>query len=246
MQTETKGIVLRQYKMPGGRRMILLFSDKFGKISAGTNISENRKGKSALILRPFTYGKYELNKTRESYFINAGEVIKSHYRIGEDIDKYMQASYAMELTSRILPEEAVAPEIFFLLCDFLDLIEKRKGKYDTLTIAFMVKLLCCTGSNPVMDKCMLCGKGDGVKGFHIDEGGVICSDCISSENHKDILIFPDGFDIVNVLKYLINNPLQSLEKLALDDTLASLLKEMLRKWLACHLDIENLKSEVFI
>ena len=53
MITDTEAIVLRQVKTVGGRRMILLFSKKFGKISVGTNATEGGKSKSALAIRPF-------------------------------------------------------------------------------------------------------------------------------------------------------------------------------------------------
>ncbi|MGI6752550.1 MAG: DNA repair protein RecO [Anaerovoracaceae bacterium] len=247
MYIETEGIVLRQYKISSGRRMILMFSNKLGKISAGTNISEKNRSKSALILRPFTYGKYELKQVGEAYFINSGEVIRSHYKIGEDIDKYMEASYVMELTSKVLPEEASAPDIFNLLLNFLTMIEKRRSKYRTLTIGYIVKLLVATGSIPQLGSCVICGKRESLVGFCAEEGGMVCINCISSQNHhKDILIFPSCFDIVNVLKYLMNNPLNRLEKLALEDNIAAVLKDMLRIWLACHLDIKDLKSEGFI
>ena len=55
MITDTEGIVLRQTKTVAGRRMILLFSRKFGKISVGTSAAEGGKNKSALAARPFTY-----------------------------------------------------------------------------------------------------------------------------------------------------------------------------------------------
>ena len=98
MITDTEGIVLRQTKTVAGRRMILLFSRKFGKISVGTSAAEGGKNKSALAARPFTYGRYELFKGRDSYNLNNGQVIKSYYGIGEDLDKYLAASYVLELT----------------------------------------------------------------------------------------------------------------------------------------------------
>ena len=45
MITETEGIVLRQTKISGGRRMILIFTKQYGKISAGTSLNEKGKGK---------------------------------------------------------------------------------------------------------------------------------------------------------------------------------------------------------
>ena len=62
MYTETEGIVLRQTKTVNGRRIILLFSEKYGKSAAGTSIKETGKKKSSLALRPFAYGRYELYK----------------------------------------------------------------------------------------------------------------------------------------------------------------------------------------
>ena len=39
MITDTDAIVLRQVKTVNGRRMLLLFSQKYGKISVGSNLT---------------------------------------------------------------------------------------------------------------------------------------------------------------------------------------------------------------
>lgn len=109
MYTSTEGIIFRQVKATGGRRMILLFTKKYGKISAGSSLSEKGKGKTALAMRPFTYGVYELYKGREYYNLNNAEVRKSYFRIGDDLDKYMQASLVLELTEKMIPEEVPQP-----------------------------------------------------------------------------------------------------------------------------------------
>ena len=131
MITDTEGIVLRQVRTVGGRRMILLFSRKFGKINVGTSINEGGKNKSALAVRPFTNGRYELFKGRESYNLNSGQVLQSFYRIGEDLDKYMAASYVLELTEKLLPEEMAQPRLYQLLLDFLEEMEQREKKHGT-------------------------------------------------------------------------------------------------------------------
>ena len=84
--------------------MIVLLSEKYGKISAGTSISEKGKNKTALALRPFTKGRYELFKNKETYNINGAETMESFFSLGEDVDKYMIASYALELTDLMLEE----------------------------------------------------------------------------------------------------------------------------------------------
>lgn len=145
MYIQTEGIVLRQVKTINSRRMITIFSKNYGKISCGSSISEGGKNKTALALRPFTYGKYELFKGRESYNIQGAETLKSYYALGEDVDKYMAACYVLELTDKALMEEQPQPKLFMLLLDFLEMLEKRKKAYNTLVIGYQLKLLKLQG-----------------------------------------------------------------------------------------------------
>ena len=92
MIISTDGIVLRQRKIANNRRMIVLFTKQYGKISAGTSVNEKSRSKAALALRPFTYAEYDIFKGREAYSINSAQVNKSFYSIGEDIDRFMNAS----------------------------------------------------------------------------------------------------------------------------------------------------------
>ncbi|MBR0481572.1 MAG: DNA repair protein RecO [Firmicutes bacterium] len=154
MYTETEGIILKQIKTTGGRRMILLLTEKYGMISAGTSIPEKGRNKSSLALRPFTMGRYELYKGRDSFSINGAETVKSFYSIGEDIDKYMAASYVLELTEKMVPEDEASPRMYELLKSFLELIADRKTEFDTPVIAYQIKALAASGlalsQNPLL------------------------------------------------------------------------------------------------
>ncbi|WP_324823832.1 DNA repair protein RecO [Sinanaerobacter sp. ZZT-01] len=246
MYTDTEGIIFKQIKTVSGRRMVILFSKKFGKISAGTSINEKGKGKSALAMRPFTYGKYELYKNRDTYHINGAEVIKSYYRIGEDIEKYMCCSYILELTERVLAEDAKATEIFYLLLDFLSLMEERKKKFETLVLAYQVKLLQLFGSMPRVDACVRCGSKENLTNFSIKDGGVVCKACLLQENANDGLIYELNFAIVDILRYFLQHSLKALKNLALEEAVQGQLQKILKDYFAYHLDIKTLKSEGFV
>ena len=64
MLISTEGIVLKQHKIAGNRRMITIFSRRYGRIQAGTAMNERGKNRSALALRPFTFAEYEIFKNR--------------------------------------------------------------------------------------------------------------------------------------------------------------------------------------
>ncbi len=253
MVTDTEGIVLRQVKAAGGRRMISLFSKKFGKISVGTGMTEGGRSKTALAVRPFSYGRYELFKSRDNYNLNSGHVIKSYYSLGENLDKYMAASYVLELTDKILPEELPQPKLFSLLIDFLDAVEKRGKKHNTLVMAYMVKLLDIAGMMPEIDSCVCCGEKFENRNrqkyiyFSIEEGGIICRKCVSklSDGENRSLIYKADFDIIEILKYFQRMPMQAFEKIALNDNMYNELQRIMKEYISYHMDIRGLKSESF-
>lgn len=248
MFTDTEGIIFRQVKTVNGRRMVLLFSKKYGKISAGTNLNEKGRNKSSLAMRPFTFGKYELFKNRDNYHINGMEVIKSYYRIGEDVEKYMYCSYILEFTEKLLQEDAPAPEIFSMILDFFDIMEKRSQKYISFILAYQIKVLQESGSMPQVRQCVLCGGREEPELFSIREGGIICRNCCLNIHHdvNDTLIYKVNFGIVNILRYILDNPLKSFANLALDDEIQKQLSKIIKSYISYHLDIGVLKSESFL
>jgi len=244
MHINSEGIVFRQVKIGGGRKMIHLFTKKYGKISAGSSIPEKTRTKSAMATQLFTYSNYEIFKSKDYYNINSGEVKKTYYRIAEDVDKYMQASFVLELTEKMLPEELPQPRLFNLLIDFFAEMEKREKKHETLVLAYEVKALDLLGSFPQLDQCACCGSRENLTCFSIRDGGMICGNCGNKAN--DTLIYQPKFDIVNVLKYFLKTPLHTFEKIALDEAAAKDLQGILRKYMSYYLDIGTLKSESFL
>jgi|GEM_PF-111453 len=182
MHIDSRGIIFRQVKTTDMRRMLLIFTEKCGKLSVGTSLPEKNQKHASLALRPFTCGNYSIYKGRNYYNLDRVETLKSFYGIGEDLDKYMAASLALELTEKIVPEEVPQPRIFALLLDFLNEMELRKQKHTTLLLAFETKLLFALGTFPRLDSCASCGSKENPEFFSVPDGGVICRRCFEDHN----------------------------------------------------------------
>ena len=243
MYTETEGIVLRQTKTAAGRRIITVLTKRYGKISAGTSINEGGKTKSALALRPFSYGRYDLYKNKDNYNINGAEAIQSFFAIGEDMDRYMNACYVLELTDRLLPEEQPAPAYFSLLLDYLTGIEKRSRSFGTLTIAYQMKILGLSGCAPVLEDCVRCGQNNEASVFSVPDGGMVCRSCVTDGDSLNPMVFPLGKDMIRALSYMESHPLQSLDNLAINTELEGSARRIMKAYISHHLGISNLRSE---
>ena len=246
MRFDSEGIILKQVKLPNGVRLTVLFSEKFGKISAGSRINEGGKNKSALAMRPFTYGRYSGFKNRDTYTVDSAETIRSYYGIGEDIDKYMAASYIVELTEKITPYDQPMPALLSLLKDFLNLLEIRKKGYDTLVCAYIVKAVKIMGLMPQLERCAVCGCSiDSPETLSVGDGGIVCKKCTENTENKgnDTLIYKVSFDIVEVLKYFAKKPISDFKNLVLEEDMQHKVMAIIKSYISYHLDVGTLKSE---
>lgn len=241
----TEGIVFRQIKSTGGRRMLLIFTEKYGKISCGAFARRRKKNSTETALSVFTLGEYDLSKRGAIWTLNRAETLETFYGLGEDPDRFAAASYGLEITERMLPEGLPNPRLFQLLKAFLKALEKRKSHYLTLVLMLEIKALVLAGAFADPSHCVRCGSGTDLRAVGVAEGGLLCGDCcrkLAAEN-RDSLIFPMDFDIVKTISYLIDRPAEDFEKLALDDEAAAALQKAVREYMSYHLDISSLKSE---
>lgn len=248
MRVTTDGIVIRQNKISNNRRIIVLFTKEYGKISAGTTINERGKGKSALALRPFTYVEYELFKNRGYYNINSASVKKSFYSIGEDLNRFEIASVALNYLDKVLEEEQAKPRMFELTLDFFETIAEAKSNYETILYAYIIKNFAMQGILPEIKRCVDCGKKyadfDKKPAFSVSGGGIICKECtIKYTSTPNSLIFNPEFDIVEVIDFFIKRPLSVFTKVSLKPEISEQIKHIIAEYLEFHLGVSLLDND---
>ena len=195
--------------------MILLFTREEGKISAGTHLSEKSKGGVALALRSFARGQYTITEKRtDMYSISKAEIIDSHFGLGEDPDRFAEASWVLEFTDKLLPEGLSEPGIFDLLSEYLDVISVRKTDFRLLTIAYMVKVMRELGVFP-------------------EEGSYGQSELLSGLNG----------DILNIIAFIEVQPFRRMENLRLDPQNESAVFSVIREYVGEYIDLGKMKSD---
>lgn len=253
MIINTEGIVLRQRKIAGNRRMIVIFTRQYGKISAGTSINERSRSRSALALRPFTFAEYELFKGRDSYSINSASARRSYYSIGEDLDRFVNASSFIDYLDKVTAEGEPMPGLYDLSIEYLESAARAGKSADTLLLAFIVKSLRILGVSPELKSCVNCGKplsemaaeeGQGTfRRFSVTSGGIICEHCAKIEKSESgALIYRPSFDIIDVFKYFQSKPLRTFEKVNLRDDVVYIVKKMLSEYTGRYLDADVLSG----
>lgn len=248
MKFEADGIILKKIKASDGSNIISIFTKEKGKLIAGSTIAEKGRTKSNLSVKPFTYGRYDIYKGRNSYILNRAEILQSFYSLGEDVDKYMNSSYILEFTDKALMEEMPMPKLFRILIETLRLIEKRKKKYATLVLAYELKVLKELGYMPNLSECIICQSKENLEYFDVIQGGCICRNCVEKSKFtgNTSLIYVKDLGIIDIIKYFLNSPISSFEKLAIDVGKAEIIRKIVDGLVENHLEIGDIKSKPFI
>ncbi len=226
----------------------MLFTKQYGKLSAGTSVNEKSRTKAALALRPFTYAEYDIFKGREAYSINSAQVNKSFYSIGEDIDRFMNASAFIEYLDKVLEEGVPAPKLFDLSLEFLQSVSECRTGTETLLYAFMVKSFRMLGVAPELSCCVNCGKaperfGGKFKMFSVSGGGIVCPECAEEEKREaDSLIYRPDFDIISMFRYFESKPIKTFERVDLKPGVRNEVREILSEYINRYLGADVLAS----
>ncbi|MBQ3939061.1 MAG: DNA repair protein RecO [Clostridia bacterium] len=167
------------------------------------------------------------------------------YAIGENVEKYMCASYALELADRMTAEEEPQPALLTLLKDFLELLDSRKSAFGTLLTGFQMKALQIAGCAPQLDRCLRCGSEENLTLFSVAEGGVVCGTCLGGIP-SDPLMFGIEPNQLSALRFMAKRPITALKGIGLNGDAEKKLRRLFKAYISYHLGIEDLKSESLI
>lgn len=245
MNFETEGVVLRQIKIMDDKRMLILFTEKKGKIPVGFFGNMKLKNKNNSAISPFTHSRYEIQKKREYYNVQQVSVIKNFHMIGENIDKYMACSYGLEFVDKISMEHEANPKLFRLFLSFLKQMELRKKEYLLMVLAFQLKALDLSGFRPELNRCTKCGSKEHKGVFNVETGGLLCENCVKLES-PNLLIKEASYDIIGVIDFILNKPMEELLNLSLQKDILLKLHGIVKEYTSYHTGIESLKCEAYL
>ncbi|MFD1363025.1 DNA repair protein RecO [Lentibacillus salinarum] len=176
MLEKMQGIVMKTQDYGETHKIVTLFSNKSGKISAIARGAKKPKSRMAAITQPFVYGVFFVYLNSGLSTIQQGDLTHSFRHIREDIIKTAYASYIVELTDKLTDSHSPDHYLFDQLYRTLDWIAENE-EADIPIMMYELKLFNKGGFAPTVDKCVHCSGTDKPFAFSIAEGGLLCSRC---------------------------------------------------------------------
>lgn len=216
MQTEVKGLVIRTVDIGESDRLITVFTEEMGVITALARGARSHKSRKMSSTMQFCYGSFVLHKQGDKSWVKEAELIESFFDIRQTIEGLALANYIAEVLSVVTVEEAER-DLLRLSLNSLYAISSRRYSVEKVKAVFEIRAASILGFMPDVISCHKCGERAGDFFFDIMGGIVECRACRDRaaklhEEHPDpheahiISILSEGAKIA--LGYAIYSPLE--------------------------------------
>lgn len=180
------GIVLSSMPIDDYDRRVSLLTCEKGRISAFVRNARRPMSSLRAVSMPFTYGRFSLYASRDSYSINGCEDAVYFDGLSKDIEKTSYGMYFCELLSFFTRENLEEKEQVKLLFTALKALLKDRLKAAFIRRIFEIRALANYGEAPNVFECAACGKKAGSESYILDVGQrmMVCRECASVRGIK--------------------------------------------------------------
>ena len=225
MTTEVKGLVIRTTDIKESDRLITIFTEEMGVVSALARGARSHKSRQMASTMQFCYSSFVLYKRGEYYQIKESELIESFFGIRNSIEGLALATYILEVLNDVATAEAER-DLLRLSLNSLYAISSGKYPLDKVKGAFEIRCASILGFMPDVLACAECGEKGGSFFFEIMKGTLRCYACheraVSEHREPDdphlsqtVSILTESAKIA--LGYCIYSPLEKIFSFKIPD-----------------------------
>ena len=176
MLIEVKGLVIRTVDIKETDRLITIFTEERGVVTALARGARSLKSRKMASTMQFCYGSFVLYGQQDKLWVKEAELIESFFDLRQTIEGLALAGYIAEVLSDVTVEEA---ERDLLRLSLNSLYAISRGKYSTgkIKAAFEIRAASILGFMPDVLSCNSCGEKKGDFFFDIMGGIIECAAC---------------------------------------------------------------------
>ena len=200
-------------------------------------MAKNIKSKLRSFVMPFTFGYFYIYyKENKLSTLKEVDIIDQFKNIHEDITLISYLNYIVSLSYECYKESKVN-NIFNIMIEGL---KKIDDKLDPMVISNIieVKYLDYLGVGINLDSCSICGNNKDIITISLDDGGLICKNCLNDQTIYNI-------KMVKLLRMYYYVDINKITKLDIKDEVKKEINEFIEMYYDKYTGI-YLKSKAFL
>ena len=222
---KVRGLVIRTVDVREADRLITIFTEEMGVVSALAKSARSIKSKKLVATLQFCYTDFVLYSRGEYYYVKEADLIESFFDIRKTIEGLALAGYILEVLSDVAVAVAER-ELLRLALNSLYAISTAKYELEKIKAAFEIRAASIIGFMPDVISCYKCDEQTGEFFFDIMGGRIECAKCreeaamthnIDTDPHEAhiICVLSEGAKIA--LGYCIHSPVEKIFSFKISD-----------------------------
>jgi DNA repair protein RecO (recombination protein O) len=169
-------------------------------------------------------------------------VVASYPRLREDLERFAEAAYTLELLDRSTVDREVNKSLYHLLADTLTRLDAGLNPASVMR-HFELRLVELVGYRPELFRCVGCGREIRPEDqfFSPGEGGVLCPHCGGQRKGSS----PISLDVLKVLRHFQRSAYESVQDLRIRGRVYSEMEQLMENYLSYVLE-HKLNSPEFV
>ncbi|HUU43110.1 MAG TPA: DNA repair protein RecO [Planctomycetota bacterium] len=229
---KTRALTLRITDYSETSQIVTVFSRDFGRLSLLSKGARRKRrgGPAAVDLLQLVEVVFLERPHARLHLLTESRLIEEYAGLRRDLARGYAAFFVAELLVTLTEEHDPDPPVFELARETLRMLAETPRPTVVLH-AFEVRLLALIGLLPRLDACAWCGgtlETSGEVAFAPGSGGTVCARC-APQVHEHVTVSRGALAALNKLAA---SPLNRVERLKIDGTIAKDVRKMLaRLWM---------------
>ena len=179
MHCHTKALVLRSVDYKESDRILTLFTQEQGKLTASARGSRRRGSPIAAGTQLLSWSDMVLYEYRGRWAVKEAAVERQFRGLERDVERLSLGCYFAEAAEALALEDLPSPELLSLTLNSLHVLDRQPQKpLELVKAAFELKAMCLSGYEPALEACAVCGQTRPERaGLHLREGALHCAAC---------------------------------------------------------------------
>jgi DNA repair protein RecO (recombination protein O) len=212
---KTEGILIKKYKYKEKDKLLTIFTPEQGKILALCKGARNPLNKWGCSTEPPNFSFFQLYERNGFHTLTEIKVLDNFSFLTSDFSRLLIFDYFANIIDWFLPLHSPSRNTFSLLSSSLYLLNDKKVNFIILSYFFLLKFINIQGYKVDLKICTNCKrKVNDCNNFYFcaEEGGLICSDCLSKTESSLTNVSKETISILNELIFLDLNNISSMRE----------------------------------
>ena len=237
---KTRALVLKTFDFRETSLIVTFYTREFGKLQGLLKGIRAEPDKFASTLEPFSHNEiiFYHKRNSELHLVSACDLKENFSLLRNDMYRFGQASFMMELLSALSALEDKNEDMFNLALECLTFMDTN-NIYDKIPTIYKIKALSSSGFKPHLNSCVSCNdKITSQSKFSNSLGGLLCPNCFK----KDIRATWIFRGTIASIMYIERNDLNTNLRLGLNPQVKRELDCILNSFIEYHLE-KKLKTQ---